>query len=148
MLHRWVGSQVCCQQKRGKNATDLRLRSPLTKNKKRLRLIKKETYSFSCLVSFGEDNTRSERCKASHGSPLRTHTHGSSGEISTMNIVTKYPTSTIDKVRPQPRGGPTNHRRATLRRCSRLSQSESGTHTHVEGRRVKAIHNKLQRRTK
>lgn len=34
------------------------------------------------------------------GSPPRTHTHGSSSEISTMNSVTKYPTSTIDKNTP------------------------------------------------
>lgn len=55
---------------------------------------------------FGWWDTRSGAAKplaaVVKGSPLRTHTHGSPTEISTMNIVTKYPTSTIDKVRPQP----------------------------------------------
>lgn len=37
------------------------------------------------------------------GFQLRPHTHGSSSEISTMNSVTKYPTSTIDKNTPTDR---------------------------------------------
>lgn len=108
-------------EKRNGRSLFLCKRLPLKNKTKKLRGLKiktKKDYKFlSDVFEALEKNNTVRSCRSlmrlkARGSPLRTRAHGSSSEISTMNIVTKYPTSTIDKIRPQPRGGSTNHSRA------------------------------------
>lgn len=71
-------------------------------------ILQKNINSSRCYVSFCKLELRKHTVRElqslvrleARGSPLRTHTHGSFSEISTMNSVTKYPTSTIDKNTP------------------------------------------------
>lgn len=139
MLHRWANTRQ--ERKRVSKKCHGRSFTQTTalKTKTGSSIKKKNINSSRCFVSFCKLWLRKHTVRklqsltrlVVRGSPLRTHTHGSSNEISTMNSVTEYPTSTIDKIRPQTRGGPANHRRAPSGRCR--SQPIAGRDPHPRG---------------
>lgn len=144
MLHRWGHTKhkrkyVVSKKCHGRSCTRT---STLKRNRRGL--VKRKESPLGVFVSFCK-LYRSEYAVLKlqslirltvRGSPLRTY--GSSNEISTMNIVTKYPTSTVDKIRPQPRGGPTNHRRDPSGRC--FSQPIETRDSHPRGEQASLGH--------